>query len=245
MIELVGLEKRYGSLQALRSVDLKVEAGEVFGLLGPNGAGKSTAIRILMGLQRPDAGHALVDGLETHRAPVEVKRRIGYVPDTPTFHEFLRGREILQFVGEVHGLSPDAARVRSAHLIEAMDLGEAADDFASDYSTGMKKKLALACAVIHQPPVLVLDEPTNALDPATAKQIRDWIVDFAASGKTVLMSTHLLDMAERVCSRVGILHGGRMLASGTVADLIQRHSPGGRLEEVFLLLTGGAAGTRL
>ncbi|HEY0711862.1 MAG TPA: ABC transporter ATP-binding protein [Polyangia bacterium] len=237
MIELVALEKSYGSLRALRGVNLKVGRGEVFGLLGPNGAGKSTTIRILLGLQRPDAGHALVDTLDPRMSPVEVKRQIGYVPDTPTFHEYLRGREILEFVGEVHGLSRARAAERAAHLLDTMDLREAGDDFAVDYSTGMKKKLALACAVIHEPPVLVLDEPTNALDPATAKQIRDWILAFAAGGKTILMSTHLLDLAERVCSRVGILHHGRILACGTVASLIESH-PGRTLEEVFLGLTG-------
>lgn len=242
MINLVGLEKSYGSLQALRQVDLAVPAGEVFGLLGPNGAGKSTAIRIVMGLQRPDRGRAFVDGLDTQEFPLEVKQRIGYVPDTPTFHEFLRGREILEFVAEVHGMAADVAVARAGLLIKQVELEDAADDFASDYSLGMKKKLALACALIHEPPILVLDEPTNALDPASAKQIRDSISSLAATGTTILMSTHLLDMAERICTRVGILHKGRLIATDTVPNLIATHAPGGRLEDVFLQLTSAPAG---
>ncbi|WP_141734373.1 ABC transporter ATP-binding protein [Oligoflexus tunisiensis] len=227
------LSKNYGSFQAVKDLTLTVERGEIFGFLGPNGAGKTSTIKMLMGLLVPSSGSASIDGLDTQRHHVAVKSRVGYLPDHPHFLDYLRGRELLCFVGEMHGLAPSEARARTQHWLQNLGLEEAQDDFASQYSTGMKKRLGLACALIHEPKVLILDEPTNGLDPRSAAHVRDLILDFAARGRTVLLSTHLLDLAERLCHRLGILHHGQLVALGSCAEL----APEGSLEEKFLALT--------
>ena len=235
MIEIRGLQKRYGEFVAIPDLTLKVESGEIFGFLGPNGAGKTTTIRILMGILTPSAGQALVDGLDCQKDSVEVKRRVGYLPDTPTFYDYLRGREIVEFVAEMHGLNEARAKVTA--ILGDLGLAEAADEYAINYSLGMKKKLALACALIHDPPVLILDEPTNGLDPRAAREIVDRLKERANRGLTVFLSTHLLEMADKVCTRVGILHGGRLMAVGPPAELREQLAQGGSLEQVFLDLT--------
>jgi ABC-2 type transport system ATP-binding protein len=237
---LQGLGKRYGSFAAVDGLDLTVDRGEVFGFLGPNGAGKTTTILMLMGILVPSAGSARIDGLSCQHQRVEVVRRTGYLPDNPVFYDYLRGREILEFVGQMHGLPAVEARAAAARLLGELDLGGAAEEFAVNYSTGMRKKLALACALIHDPAVLILDEPTNGLDPRAARQVQDRIRAAAAAGKTVFLSTHLLDMAERLCHRIGIIDGGRLVAVGTVAELRrqQQAAAGTSLEEVFLKVTG-------
>lgn len=227
------LSKDYGGFQAVKNLTLKVERGEIFGFLGLNGAGKTSTIKMLMGLLVPSSGSASIDGLDTQRDHVAVKSRVGYVPDHPHFLDYLRGRELLTFVGEMHGLTPLEAAHRAQYWLQHLGLEEAQEDFASNYSTGMKKRLGLACALIHEPKVLILDEPTNGLDPRSAFHVRDVILDFAASGRTVLLSTHLLDLAERVCHRLGVLHHGRLVAIGTRDEL----APHGSLEEKFLTLT--------
>jgi len=231
------LSKRYGEFTAVHELRLTVERGELFGFLGPNGAGKTTTIRMLMGILVPSGGRATVDGFDCQRERVEVARRVGYVPDTPTFYDFLRGREILEFVGEMHGLPRPEANTRAATLLGELSLAEAGEEYAVNYSAGMKKKLGLACALVHDPPVLILDEPTNGLDPRAAREVQDRLRAGAAAGKTVFLSTHLLHMAERLCSRIGIIDGGRLVAAGTHDELREKLSPGGSLEEVFLKVT--------
>jgi ABC-2 type transport system ATP-binding protein len=162
---------------------------------------------------------------------------VGYLPDAPIFYDFLRGREILQFVGEMHGQSRGAASSNAARLLEELALADAAEEYAINYSMGMKKKLGLACALIHDPPVLILDEPTNGLDPRAAHEVQDRLRRSTAEGKTIFLSTHLLDMAERLCSRVGIIHQGELVAEGALDSLRSRIVPGGSLEEVFLKVT--------
>jgi ABC-2 type transport system ATP-binding protein len=236
-VVFAALTKRYGEFLAVDRLSLEVQRGEVFGFLGPNGAGKTTSIRMLMGILVPTSGKAEVEGWDCQRDRVEVARRVGYLPDNPIFYDYLRGREILEFVGEMHGLPRPEARARSARLLADLSLGDAADEFAVNYSTGMKKKLGLCCALIHDPPVLVLDEPTNGLDPRASREVQNRIRSSAADGKTVFLSTHLLDMAERLCHRVGIIDGGRLVAVGTVAELRSQQRAGGSLEEVFLKVT--------
>ncbi|MBI5489630.1 MAG: ABC transporter ATP-binding protein [Deltaproteobacteria bacterium] len=231
------LSKRYGEFTAVHELGLTVERGELFGFLGPNGAGKTTTIRMLMGILVPSGGRATVDGFDCQRERVEVARRVGYVPDTPTFYDFLRGREILEVVGEMHGLPRPEAKTRAATLLAELSLAEAGEEYAVNYSAGMKKKLGLACALVHDPPVLILDEPTNGLDPRAAREVQDRLRAGAAAGKTVFLSTHLLHMAERLCSRIGIIDGGRLVAAGTLDELREKLSPGGSLEEVFLKVT--------
>jgi len=237
MISFDGLGKQYGSFTAVRDLNFSVEGGEVFGFLGPNGAGKTTTIRMLMGILVPSSGRATIDGLDCQLERVEVKRRVGYLPDSPIFYDFLRGREILEFVGEMHGQTRGDARRNAARLMEELALGEAEEEYAVNYSMGMKKKLGLACALIHDPSVLILDEPTNGLDPRAAREVQVLLKGGAARGKTIFLSTHLLDMAERLCSRLGIIHNGQLVAVGALDALRREVVPGGTLEEVFLKAT--------
>jgi len=237
VIEFAGLSKHYGPFIAVRDLAFSVQQGAVFGFLGPNGAGKTTTIRMLMGILVPTVGHATIAGLDCQRDRIEVKRRVGYLPDAPIFYDFLRGREVLQFVGEMHGQSRGTAAGNAERLLDELGLAEAAEEYAINYSTGMKKKLGLACALIHDPSVLILDEPTNGLDPRAAREVQDRLRRSSTEGKTIFLSTHLLDMAERLCSRVGIIHQGELVAEGTLQELRARIVPGGSLEEVFLKVT--------
>jgi ABC-2 type transport system ATP-binding protein len=237
VIQLDGLGKQYGSFVAVRDLTFQVAGGEVFGFLGPNGAGKTTTIRMLMGILVPSSGRATIDGLDCQTERVEVKRRVGYLPDSPIFYDFLRGREVLEFVAEMQGQSRKEARDNATRLLTELALGEAAEEFAVNYSMGMKKKLGLACALIHDPSVLILDEPTNGLDPRAAREVQELLRDCAARGKTIFLSTHLLDMAERLCTRLGIIHKGELVAAGELDALRRDVVPGGTLEEVFLKAT--------
>jgi len=236
-IVIDGLCKTYGTFEAVAPLSLTIDRGEVFGFLGPNGAGKTTTIRMLMGILVPTGGRALIDGLDCLADVAEVKRHIGYLPDSPVFYDYLRGREIVEFVAEMHGLTPGEAALRAATLLTELALSDAAEEYAINYSMGMKKKLGLACALVHDPPVLILDEPTNGLDPRAAREIRDRLQAAAARGKTIFLSTHLLDMAERLCTRVGIIHGGRLLEVGDLETLRRKLAPGGSLEEIFIKVT--------
>jgi ABC-2 type transport system ATP-binding protein len=241
MIEFQGLAKVYGSFNAVKPLTLTVRRSEVFGFLGPNGAGKTTTIRMMMGILVPSGGQVLIDGLDCHAEPAEVKRRVGYLPDTPIFYDYLRGREILQFVGEMHGYSRAEASERSARLLAEFGLQEAGEDYAVNYSLGMKKRLGLACALIHDPSVLILDEPINGLDPRASRDVQERLLAAAARGVTIFVSTHLLDMAEKLCDRVGIIHRGELVATGTLDEIRAEASASGSLEDVFLKITDEAA----
>jgi ABC-2 type transport system ATP-binding protein len=237
MITFDRLGKTYGDFAAVRGLSLAIERGEVFGFLGPNGAGKTTTIRMMMGILVPTSGHVTIDGLDGQADRVALKRRVGYLPDNPMFYDFLRGREILEFIGEMQGQSREEARKRAGALLDELALDEASEEYAVNYSTGMKKKLGLACALIHDPAVLILDEPTNGLDPRAARDVQERLRLAAAQGKTIFLSTHLLDMAARLCSRVGIIHKGELVAVGPLEALRDGVVPGGSLEEVFLKVT--------
>ena len=246
MIEFQGLAKHYGDFPAVQPLTLAVQRGEVFGFLGPNGAGKTTTIRMMMGILVPSGGRALINGLDCHAQRAEVQRHVGYLPDNPIYYDFLRGREILRFVAEMHGMPRELASRRAVAMLEEFGLNDVIEEFAVNYSMGMKKKLGLACALIHDPQVLILDEPINGLDPRAARDVQDRLRQAAAAGKTIFMSTHLLDMAEKVCSQVGIIHRGGLVATGTLAELRERLSQGASrdasLEEVFLAVTDEGAG---
>jgi ABC-2 type transport system ATP-binding protein len=237
MIEFQELTRTYGDFTAVHPLSLTVERGEVFGFLGPNGAGKTTTIRMMMGILVPSGGRALIHGLDCQAQRAEVQRHVGYLPDNPIYYDFLRGREILRFVGEMHGMARAEAERRAVDMLGEFGLTDVVDEFAVNYSMGMKKKLGLACALIHDPQVLILDEPINGLDPRAARDVQDRLRQAAAAGKTIFMSTHLLDMAERVCSRVGIIHRGALVATGTMAELRANVSDNASLEEVFLKVT--------
>jgi ABC-2 type transport system ATP-binding protein len=241
-IETSGLTKRFGTHQALDGLSLCVARGEVYGFLGPNGAGKTTCMRILMGMLVPDSGVAKIRGLDCIQERVEVKRVVGYLPDVPVFYDYLKGRELLRFVGQMHGLKSSHFKRRAEQLMSALELDDAAGDYVSNYSLGMKKKMALVLALLHEPEVLVLDEPTTGLDPKATRLMQRLIRDHAAAGGSVLLSTHLLDMAERLCDRVGILHRGQLVAEGQPRQLRERMAQSSAsseptLEEVFFALT--------
>lgn len=237
MIEIHALQKQYGDFTAVDSLSFEVHAGEVFGFLGPNGAGKTTTIRMLMGILVASGGSARIDGLDCFKDRVELKRRVGYLPDVPAFHDYLRGREIVEFVARMHGLDAASARSTGERLLGSLGLGDDGEEFAVNYSLGMKKKLALACALVHEPKVLILDEPTSGLDPRASRDVRERLTKIAAEGRTILISTHFLDLAERLCTRVGIIDHGRLVACGSLAELKERVAQGGSLEDVFLRVT--------
>ena len=240
MIVFDALAKHYGSYQAVHPLSLSVGRGEVFGFLGPNGAGKTTTIRMMMGILVPSAGRVLINELDCHTQAAEVKRHVGYLPDNPIFYDYLRGREILQFVAEMHGMGRTEAAARAAQMLAEFGLDDVSEEFAVNYSMGMKKKLGLACALVHDPDVLILDEPINGLDPRAAREVQERLVASAARGKTIFVSTHLLDMAERMCNRVGIINRGMLVATGSVDELRGASSADSTLEEVFLKVTSEA-----
>jgi len=237
VIDIQNLKKSYGNYHALRGLDLQVAKGEIFGFLGPNGAGKTTTIRLLMGILVPTSGKATIAGLDCHKDRVDVKKRVGYMPDVPVFYDYLRGREILEFVGEMHGLPRPEARKKARVLLRALALGDTAEEYAANYSMGMKSKLGIACAFIHDPDVLILDEPANGLDPRAARDVYDLILASAAEGKTVFLSSHLLDMVERLCTRIGIIYEGRLVAEGPPQQLKEEVVSGGSLEHLFMEVT--------
>jgi ABC-2 type transport system ATP-binding protein len=241
MIEFLELSKSYGAFNAVAPLTLTVPQGEMFGFLGPNGAGKTTTIRMMMSILVPSGGSVRIAGLDCHSHGAEVKRHVGYLPDQPIFYDFLRGREILQFVGEMHGLSRIETLQRAERLMQELGLGQVGDEFAVNYSMGMKKKLGLACALIHEPSVLILDEPTNGLDPRASRDVQQRLRQSTDDGMTIFLSTHILDMAERLCSRIGIIHHGELVATGSPIELKEKVTSGGTLEEVFLAVTAEAA----
>lgn len=243
MIETRQLTRHYGSLVAVADLNLSVRAGELFGFLGPNGAGKSTTLRMLAGLLRPTAGKAFIAGHEVQADAQAAKRATGYMPDEPAVYEQLTGREFLRFVGGLYGLNDEAIDERAERLWRLLDLSDKADDEIRSYSHGMRQKIVLCTALLHEPQVLVLDEPLSGLDPHSARRVKEALREFCRRGGAVLLSTHTLEIAERLCDRVGILHQGRLIAEGTMDDLrAQAHSAAGAtLEDLFLQLTGGEA----
>jgi ABC-2 type transport system ATP-binding protein len=245
VIDFQGLGKSYGGFDAVKPLSLTVQRGEVFGFLGPNGAGKTTTIRMMMGILVPSNGRVTIAGLDCHSERARVQQRTGYLPDNPVFYDYLRGREILQFVAEMHGLPRRQAEQCAERSLNDWGLAEATEEFAVNYSLGMKKKLGLACALMHVPDVLILDEPINGLDPRAAREVQDRLKAIADQGCTIFVSTHLLDMAERLCTRIGIIDRGRLVAAGTAAQLRLEGVASESLEDIFLRMTQqpGDAGT--
>jgi ABC-2 type transport system ATP-binding protein len=239
LIETFALGKSFGAKNAVCDLTLRVEPGEVMAFLGPNGSGKTTTIRLLMGLLKPSAGSASILGRDCHAEMVSLKRDVGYLPEEPFLYPYLSGLELLEFVAGLHGLDRREARRRAGAAAERFGLGNDAAGFTVTYSQGMRKRLALAAALIHDPRVLILDEPTNGLDPRGAREMRDLMVGLAAEGRTIFLSTHMLDAAERVCNRVAIIRAGALQALGTPAELRARYAaaPDASLEDLFLKVT--------
>jgi ABC-2 type transport system ATP-binding protein len=241
LIEINNLLKRYGDKAAVNNVSLQVRAGEVFGFLGPNGAGKTTTIKVIVGLLQPTAGTVKVAGYDVQTQPLPAKAASGYVPDTPNLYAKLTGRELLRFVGDLYDLDRKQVAQRTEELLQMFDLTAAADDTVDSYSHGMQQKTSLAAALMHDPKVLVLDEPTVGLDPKSARLIKDILRQMAERGAAIFLSTHILEIAERMCDRIGIINKGELIAVGTMKELRLLGKAGETsLEDIFLGLTGGA-----
>jgi len=218
-------------------LDLMVEPGEILGFLGPNGAGKSTTVKVLTGLIRPDGGRASVCGFDVVTQPLEVKKRLGYIPETAALYDSLSANEYLELVACLHHLDPKAAATRRAELLELFALSSHADQRLSEFSKGMRQKVVIAAGLIHRPDALILDEPLDGLDANTAMVVKELLKQLAAQGKTIMFSSHILDVVERMCTRIVIINNGRFVTSGTAAEIRAREDASS-LEEAFSKLTG-------
>jgi ABC-2 type transport system ATP-binding protein len=231
------LFKSYGKKAAVVDLNLRVEPGEILGFLGPNGAGKSTTVKILTGLIQPGSGRAMVAGFDVVQQPLEVKKRIGYVPETPALYDSLTATEYLELVACLHHLEPRASATRRRELLDLFGLTAVADQRLREFSKGMRQKVVLAAALIHRPEVLILDEPLDGLDANTAMVVKELLKKMASQGKTIMFSSHILEVVERICTRIFIINHGRQVTSGTSAE-IRGAADAATLEEAFSRLTG-------
>ncbi|HEY4311564.1 MAG TPA: ABC transporter ATP-binding protein [Pirellulales bacterium] len=240
MIEFCNVSRSYGRKLAVAGLDLVVGSGEIFAFLGPNGAGKTTSIKMLVGLLRPSAGNIRVCGFDVVTESRQANSRVGYIPDEPYLYEKLTGREFLQFIAGMYGLPGRSGDERISREIGRFELADFVDDLCESYSHGMKQRVALAAALLHDPEVLVLDEPTVGLDPRTIRLVKDLLRAHAVAGTTIFMSTHSLSLAEELADRIGIVDRGRLRCIGTLAELRAQSSTGQQsLEQLFLHLTAG------
>ncbi len=252
MINLSELTKYFGKLCAVDALTLQVDAGEIFGFLGPNGAGKTTTINMLTGLLRPTSGTATLAGYDIQQQSLQAKAILGLMPDTPQLYEALTGRQFVRMIADLYEVPPKQAENEMDTLLDLLELNNAADDQIKGYSYGMQKKILLISLLVHHPKILFLDEPTSGLDPRSARTVREILRERCEKGCTVFMTTHILEIAERICDRVGIISKGRLIAVGTLAELQQRKRESHAdptndnpqqtetLEDIFLDLTADA-----
>ncbi len=239
MIQLDHVTKRFGDTVAVSDLSLEIRPGELVAMLGRNGAGKTTTIKLIAGLLRPSAGSVSVCGFDVHRHPFEAKARLAYVPDQPFLYDKLTAREFLRFIADMYRLEAGARDRRIDDLVRLFEMGEYLDGLAESYSHGMKQRVVLAAALLHRPDVLVVDEPLVGLDPQNARLVKRIFREEAMRGTSILMSTHTLSVAEEVADRIGILHEGRLVAAGTMAELRARSRSDGRLEDLFFRILEG------
>ncbi len=239
-LELRGLAKTF-ERPAVDRLDLTVRAGEFYALLGPNGAGKTTTLRMVVGLLRPDAGTIVVNGIDALADPIAAKRQMAWVSDEPMIYDKLTPLEYLEFVAGLWGVESGKAERTANELINWLGLRPHADERCEGFSRGMRQKVALAGALVHDPSLIILDEPLTGLDAGTARQVKDVLQARVKAGGTVIMTTHILEVAERMAERIGVLSNGRLVAEGTLAELRLRAGRGGSLEDVFLTLVGDSA----
>ena len=240
MIEIINLTKRYGNITAISNINLTIPSGQFFGFLGPNGAGKTTTIKTIAGLLKPTSGMVKVEGFDIQKQPLQAKRVIGFIPDKPFIYEKLTGREFLQFVAGLYEVNGNEVETRIAQLLEMFELTDWADELVESYSHGMRQKIVMSSALIHQPKVLVVDEPMVGLDPKGARQVKRIFKDICARGTTIFMSTHTLEIAEQMCDYIAIIQKGAIIAQGTIGELrITAKTGMTSLEDIFLELTGG------
>jgi ABC-2 type transport system ATP-binding protein len=236
-IVVSGLHKSFGAKEAVAGINLEIAAGSLAGLVGPNGAGKTTSLSMMTGLLRPDLGQVLINGLNVWRDPAAAKAIIGVVPAEVRLFERLSGEELLEYSGRLRGLPAAEARSRARQLLDVLDLAGDARRLVADYSTGMRRKATLGCALIHNPSVLFLDEPLEGVDPVSADVIRRLLTRFTASGSTVLFSSHVMELVEQICDHVSIIDKGRIVATGTTDEV----RGGKTLQQAFIDLVGGRA----
>lgn len=234
-LQIRGLVKRFGDKTAVDSLDLTVPSGSFFGLVGPNGAGKTTTLSMATGLLRPDAGSVSIHGVDVWHNLIEAKRLVGVLSDGVRLFDRLTGTQLVIYAGLLSGMQRDVVEARTADLLQLLDLESAGGTLVVDYSAGMTKKIALACALVHAPRLLVLDEPFESVDPVSAANIRDILEGFVKSGGTVIVSSHVMDLVQRMCDHVAVIAEGRVLASGTIDDV----RAGSTLEDRFVELVGG------
>jgi ABC-2 type transport system ATP-binding protein len=236
-IAVLGLRKSFGNKQAVAGIDLSIAAGSLAGLVGPNGAGKTTSLSMMTGLLRPDGGQVLINGHDVWADPAAAKAIIGVVPAEARLFERLSGKELLEYSGRLRGMPAPEARSRSEQLLDVLDLAEDAKRLVADYSTGMRKKVALGCALIHNPAVLFLDEPLEGVDPVSADVIRKLLTRYVSSGSTVLFSSHVMELVEQICDHVSIIDKGKIVATGTTDEV----RGGKTLQQAFIDLVGSRA----
>jgi ABC-2 type transport system ATP-binding protein len=237
MIEFCEVSKQFGTKVAVDRLSLRIERGELFTLLGPNGAGKTTSIKLMCGLLFPSHGTVRICGFDVQTEGDQARARISYIPDQPYVYEKLTGREFLQFIADMYGLERGLARQRIEEMIELFGLGDFVDELTERYSHGMRQRTVFAGAFVHEPEVLIVDEPTVGLDPRSIRLLKDLLRRKVDRGTTVFLSTHSLDIAEQLADRIGIVEHGRLIACGTLAGLREKAALDGSLEEVFLKLT--------
>ena len=238
MIRLENVCKQYGAAWAVKNLSLTVPKGELFGFIGPNGAGKTTTIRMMAGLIAPTEGAVFIDGVPLAQAPERAKKKIGLIPDRPYLYEKLTGMEFLEFTADLYGVPPDQLRQRAATYLDLFSLTDRADELIEAYSHGMKQRLIMAAALLHEPPLIIVDEPMVGLDPMGIKMVRELFQRLTRNGTTIFMSTHTLALAEKVCNRIGIINRGHLIATGTMDDLkLSTGVVDTDLEKVFFQLT--------
>jgi ABC-2 type transport system ATP-binding protein len=238
LVEVSGLTKQFGSVQALSGLNFRVLPGEIYGLLGPNGAGKTTTIKAIIGLMEPTSGRIMVGGFDPIKNPIEVKSKIGYVAEKPILYESISTRDFLEFVTSIRKIDQTSVNRIVAQLGDVFDIAEYFDAPIATLSTGMKQKVALITSLVHQPPVLLLDEPLNGLDAKTSRIVKDLLSLHTKKGRAVLFSTHIMEVAEHLCTRIGVLNEGKIIAEGTIDQLkTKTGNKNDTLEEIFLRLT--------
>lgn len=235
MIKTIGLTKRFGDVLAVDNLSLEIKEGEIFGFLGPNGAGKTTTIKLLTGLLKPNEGEVFIGGHNIQKDPLRAKRLIGYAPDFPFLYDRLTGREFLIFVSEIYQIVEAAKQIED--LLTLFDLEGVEDKLIQEYSHGMRQRLVVCSLLLHDPQAIIIDEPMVGLDPKSARLLKDVLRERASLGATVFLSTHTLALAEDICSRVGVINKGRLIAEGTIPHLKEMAHVKGRLEDVFLEIT--------
>ena len=238
-VETSGLTRDFGSFRAVDGIDLAVPVGSFYGFLGPNGAGKSTTIKCLTGLLKPSSGTMRILGLDPMTDGVAVKRRIGVVPEDLALFDRLTAQETLMFVAQIHGIPTDTAKARADDLLALMDLTNAGSTLVTDFSHGMRKKLSLAAALLPAPKLLFLDEPFEGIDAVASRQIKDLLQSFVARGGTIFLTSHILEIVERLSTHIGVIAKGRLVAQGDIASLRAGGAAGATLEELFIRLVGG------